>query len=165
MGRMSTTTLSLLVFGALLCGGCGMFSGAETDSLEQAKLARIKANLPFSVSVDGAKAATATEICAKIERPVPNNAELILGTSNDDVIVISFFPCDQDGVVVSGGKPSLIILRGSSKVSLDSTLDKKPLKSGYQLMRITAGDKAASVLLDLVQSKNGKINSAKTGKK
>ena len=143
---------------ALLCGGCAT---SNLDPAEQAKLDRINSTLPFNVTVDGVKAAKATPICAKLARPVPNNAELIVDAPKGDVIVVSFFPCDQDGIVVSGGKPALIIIRGDAKTTLDDTLDQKPLKAGFHLMRITAGGKTASVLLDLVESKAPKKKPAK----
>ncbi|MCK5843461.1 MAG: hypothetical protein KAG97_02060 [Victivallales bacterium] len=160
MSGASSTRMSLLALAALLCGGCGLFSGSKVDPAKQAKLNRINATLPFSVTVDGAEAAKATPICAKLARPVPNNAELVLGASTKGIIVISFFPCDKDGIVLSGGKPALIILRGSLKTSLSNTLDKKSLKPGFQLMRITAGDQAASVLLDIVGSNAPKKKSS-----
>ena len=143
--------MSLVVIGALLCGGCGIFSGAKTTPEEQAKLDRMNAHLPFEIVIDGNKAVVATDVCTKIATPVKNDSKLEIGTKNDDVIVISFFPCDKDGIVVSGGKPSLIILRGASTTSLNETLDKKALAPGFQLMRVTSGDKTASVLLNLAK--------------
>jgi hypothetical protein len=150
MSRISSIFLSLMLVGGLLCGGCGIFSGTKATPEEQAKLDRINANLPFEVMVDGKKAVVATEICAKIATPVKNDSKLEIAAANKEVVVISFFPCDKDGIVVSGGKPSLIILRGNSKTSLNATLDKKALPPGFQLMRVTAGDKTASVLLNVI---------------
>ena len=163
MSKTPSIRLSLAVFaGALLLSGCGIFSGSNVPPGEQARLARINATLPFEVTIDGQKAETATEISAKIAFPVRKDADFSLGAPNKDVIVISFFPCDKDGIVKSGGTPALIILRSTSKGSLADTLDKKPLSPGFHLMRITAGEQTASVLLDV--SKANKHISNKAGK-
>ena len=149
MSRISSIFLSLMLVGGLLCGGCGIFSDGKATPEEQVRLDRIKANLPFVITVNGKKAAVATEICAKIASPVKNDAKLEIGAKDKDVVVISFFPCDKDGIVVSGGKPALIILHGTTKTTLNATLDKKVLTPGYKLMRITSGNKTASVLLNI----------------
>ena len=162
MSKISSTCLALMLTGGLLCGGCGVFSGSNATPEEQAKLDRINSNLPFDVTVDGQKAQPATEVCAKIALPVRADADFKLDVPSKDIIVISFFPCDKDGIVKSGGTPALIILRSTSKGSLTDTLDKKPLTPGFHLMRITAGKKTASVLLDVSKAK--KHISDKAGK-
>jgi hypothetical protein len=151
MRVFSNVLLMLVMVLTLVCGGCLTFSGGDATSEEKVRLERINGNLPFSVAIDGNEAVVATEFCAEIAEPVRPDSELILGVPNDDVIVISFFPCDEEGVVAPGGKPSLIILRGNSKTSLKATFDGKPLPSGHYLMRVTAGDKTANVLLKIVK--------------
>ena len=153
MSRISSIFLSLMLVGGLLCGGCGIFSGTKVTPEEQAKLDRVNGNLPFEVVVAGNKAVISTVICAKIATPVKNDAKLEIGTKDKDVVVISFFPCDKDGIVVSGGKPALIILHRATKTTLNATLDKKALTPGFHLMRVTSGDKTASVLLNVLAGK------------
>jgi len=127
-------------------------SGCATKELtpeEKAVMEKTNAQLPFKVTIDGNSAKVNTTIAAIIEEPVPANAEIICDTLNNDLINITFMPCDKDGIVVPGKKPALILLRDSNKTTLDQTIDKKQLKPGYYLMDATSGDQTSRIIIEI----------------
>jgi len=47
-------------------------------------------------------ARTNTMIAALIEEPVAADSEIICDIADNDIISITFFPCDREGIVVPG---------------------------------------------------------------
>ena len=139
----------------LLCAfllAVSIFPGCATKELtpeEKVLLEKINAQLPFQVAINGNAAKTNTEIAAVISEPVPADAEIVCDTENNDLITITFMPCDKDGVVISGKAPELILIREGNKTTLDQTTDKKKLSKGFYLMDVTSGDKTSRIVIEI----------------
>ena len=114
---------------------------------EKVIIDKINSQLPFQVAIDGNRAQINTIIAALIKEPVTANSEIICDTVNNDLINITFMPCNKDGIVVPGKKPALILLRDSNKITIDQTTDKKKLAPNYYLMDVTAGDQTSRVII------------------
>ena len=128
--------------------GC-LTTEPEISPEEQEAVARKKVCLPFPVTVGGNQAEINTESAAVIREPVAADAEIECGVQNDDIITITFFPCDKDGIVIGGKKPSLIIIRDGSKSTLGSTNSGKKLSPGYYKMEVSAGDKTSRIIIQV----------------
>ncbi len=115
------------------------------------KAAEEKANsqLPFAVEVDGNSAEIHSTIAALIEEPVEADAEIVCDTINNDIINITFFPCDSNGIVVPGKKPALIIIREGNKTTLDKTVNGEKLISGFYLMDVSNGKQTSRAVLEV----------------
>ena len=130
----------------LLLSGCVT---KELTSEEKEIIAKSQAQLPFSVKVDGNEAVANSTIAALIEDPVSADSEVLCEITNDDIINITFFPCDNEGIVVPGKKPALIIIREGNKSSLDKTMDGKKLTPGFYLMDVTAGKRTSRIVIEV----------------
>ena len=128
----------------LLIAGCVT---RELTPEEKEVIAKTQAQLPFGVEVDGNSASTHSTIAALIEAPVSADSELICDIVNSDIINITFFPCDNEGIVVPGKKPALIIIREGNKTSLDKSIDGKKLTTGFYLMDVSAENKTSRIVI------------------
>jgi hypothetical protein len=116
---------------------------------EVAQMNRINARLPFNVAIDGKKAKPASETAAVIETPVSPTSEIVCDCMDTNLINITFMPCEKDGIVIPGKKPALILIRDSNKITLDRTIDNKPLAPGNYLMDVTSGDKTSRIVIEI----------------
>jgi hypothetical protein len=130
----------------LLLNGCVT---KELTHEEKEIIAKAQAQLPFPVKVDGNSAVTNSTIAALIEDSVSSDSEILCEVANDDIINITFFPCDNEGIVVPGKKPALIIIRESNKSSLDKTIDGKKLTPGFYLMDVSQGNRTSRIVIEV----------------
>ncbi len=102
--------------------------------------------LPFAVIVDGQEALPGENASkfGKISDPVSNNAEIDID-DNSGMVIINVFPSDSNGNATAGTTPSVIIIQGDNKSTLDKTMDQKKLKPGAYVMNIIASGKTARV--------------------
>ena len=127
-----------------------LITGCVTKELtpqEKEVIAKTQAQLPFGVKVDGNSASAHSTIAAVIEEPVAADSELVCDIINDDIINITFFPCDNEGIVVPGKKPELVIIRDGNKKSLAETNGGKKLTPGFYLMDVTAGNLTSRIVI------------------
>lgn len=137
----AATIISLLV-----CSGC---MTKELTPEEKAVVEKTNAQLPFGVAINGNDAKPYSTIAALIEEPVSIDSEIICDIVNDDIINITFFPCDKEGIVIPGKKPALIIIRDGSKTTLNKTIDGKKLTSGFYIMDATSGDITSRIVIEI----------------
>jgi len=129
-----------------------LITGCTTKKLtpeEVAAMKKINAQLPFNVIIDGKRAKPSTEIAALIEEPVTAVSEIVCEGVDSDLISITFMPCDNEGIVVPGKRPALIIMRETNKTTLDKTIGKKKLVPGHYLMDVTSGDKTSRIIIEI----------------
>jgi len=144
--KKSIFLFSIAAFAVMIYTGCAT---KVLTPEEKAVIAKTNAQLPFQIKIDENSARPNTTIAALIEEPVSATSEIICNIVNNDLINITFMPCDKDGIVVPGKKPALILLRDSNKTTLDQTVDKKQLKPGYYLMDVTAGDQTSRIVIEI----------------
>lgn len=99
--------------------------------------------LPFGITLGGQAAKDGSPF-ASIEKPVANNAELSVA-GKADIIIVNVAPADEKGNPKEGATPVVILLQGTSKTTLDKTLDGKKLDAGKYSMNITMDGKTALV--------------------
>jgi hypothetical protein len=101
--------------------------------------------LPFPVTLGG-QAATAKkgEPFARIEKPVANNAEIVV-TSKGDTIIINVAKAREDGTEDDQAAPAVILLQGTRKGNLDKTMDGKKLGAGVYYLTVVADNNTASI--------------------
>ena len=136
----------------LLVAGCQtpLFQEKPEENSQEVKNEIVKkVQLPFEISINGKKALPYSETIAKIAKPLPNNGEVVCNIENSDMIQLDFFPANENGVVIGGKKPKLIIIREGNKTTLDQTISHKKLSKGFYLMNVTAGDKQARVIIQI----------------
>ena len=104
-------------------------------------------SLPFGVSLAGQVAKDGTPF-ASIEKPVAANAELII-TGKADIIIVNVSPADAKGNPKEGATPAVILLQGTSKTTLDKTLDGQKLASGKYCMNVTMDGKTALLKFEI----------------
>ncbi len=137
---------SAVFLSLFMCTGC---ITKELTHEEKEAVKKINAQLPFGVEVDGNSAVSHTAVAALIEEPVDADSEIVCDIVNDDIIQIGFLPCDKEGIVVSGKKPSVLIIRTGNTTTLDKTFDGKKLTSGFYLMDVTCGDKTSRIVVEV----------------
>jgi hypothetical protein len=107
--------------------------------------------LPFPISVGGqaaqvtGKGADAT--FAKIANPVAADAPLEFGTRGEEMIIINVVAADEKGTPQPTATPTIIMIQGGTKSSLDKTMDGKKLAAGNYLLAAVTEGKTAHVLL------------------
>jgi len=103
-------------------------------------------SLPFPVSLGG-QAATykAGEPFAKVANPVKNNAAIEV-SDKSDMTIINVNKVNEQGELIAGVQPAVILLQGTSKGALDQSMDKRKLEPGNYLLSVVAGGKTASIL-------------------
>ncbi|NOY75617.1 MAG: hypothetical protein GXP32_07475 [Kiritimatiellaeota bacterium] len=103
--------------------------------------------MPFSVTIGGQKTIKKSSICSAIEKPVADNAEIVVGAKTNDTVILNIYPCDSDAKIARGAKCAIILIKkGQKSATLDQTASKKKLSSGTYLMNATANDKTARVM-------------------
>lgn len=103
--------------------------------------------LPFGVSLGGEAAKDGTPV-ASIEKPVPANAELVVA-GKADIIIVNVAPADVNGNPKEGATPVVILLQGTSKTTLDKTLDGTKLAPGKYCMNVTMDGRTATVKFEI----------------
>ena len=107
--------------------------------------------LPFGVKVGGQKAiVSGNKTFAKVAKPVSANADLVVD-AEVDMVIINIFKCDKEGNVKQGVQPAMILIQGSNKTKLSSTMDKKPLEPGTYVMNVVISSKGTSRVLFTVK--------------
>lgn len=104
-------------------------------------------SLPFGVTLGGQAAKDGSPF-ASIEKPVANNAELVVA-GKADLIIVNVSPADDKGNPKEGATPVVILLQGASKTTLDKTLDGQKLASGKYAMNVTMDGKTALVKFEI----------------
>ena len=99
--------------------------------------------LPFTVSVGGQAAKEGTPF-AKLAEPVAANAEIEVG-AKAEMIIINVHKAKADGTPDETATPAIILLQGTSKGTLEQTMDKKKLEPGTYFLSVVAGEKTASI--------------------
>jgi hypothetical protein len=100
-------------------------------------------SLPFPVSVGG-QAAKDDVPFAKIENPVPADAELAVD-SKSDMIIVNVNVVNAKNEPVPDSTPVVILLQGKTKTNLDKTMDGKKLSAGNYIMSVVSEGKTASI--------------------
>lgn len=103
--------------------------------------------LPFGVSLGGQAAKEGTPL-ASIEKPVAANAELVVA-GKADIIIVNVTPADAKGDPKEGATPAVIILQGTSKTTLDKTLDGQKFTAGKYCMSVTMDGKTATLRFEV----------------
>jgi hypothetical protein len=104
-------------------------------------------SLPFPVSVGGQSAKDGAPF-AKIESPVPADAELSV-QSKDGMIIVNVNAVNAKNEPVPGSTPAVILLQGKTKTNLDKTMDGKKLAPGNYVMSVVSEGKTASILFTI----------------
>ena len=78
----------------------------------------------------------------------PSNAELVV-TGKADLIIVNVSPADDKGNPKEGATPVVILLQGTSKTTLDKTLDGQKLAAGKYAMNVTMDGKTALVKFEI----------------
>ena len=104
-------------------------------------------SLPFPVSVGGQAAKDGTPF-AKIESPVPADAELSV-QSKEGIIIVNVHAVDVKNEPVPDSTPAVILLQGKTKTNLDKTMDGKKLAAGNYVMSVVSEGKTASILVTI----------------
>ena len=112
--------------------------------------AQAEGPLPFEVKVGGQTAThKAGEPFAQLEKPVPADAPIALGVKAE-MAIINVHKTAADGSTPDpAAQPAIIILQGTSKGSLDQTMDKQKLQPGKYLLSITAGENTATIKFEI----------------
>ena len=103
--------------------------------------------LPFGVTLGGQAAKDGSPF-ASVEKPVPNNAELAVA-GKADLVIVNISPADDKGNPKEGATPVVILLQGTSKTTLDKTLDGQKLVAGKYAMNVTMDGKTALVKFEI----------------
>lgn len=103
--------------------------------------------LPFGVTLGGQAAKDGSPL-ASIEKPVANNAEIAVA-GKADLIIVNVSPADDKGNPKEGATPVVILLQGTSKTTLDKTLDGQKLAAGKYAMNVTMDGKTALVKFEI----------------
>ena len=103
--------------------------------------------LPFGVTIGGQAAKDGTPL-ASIENPVANNAELAVA-GKADIIIVNVVIADEKGNPKEGATPAVILLQGTSKTTIDKTLDGQKLAAGKYCMSVVMDGKTAMVKFDV----------------
>src|SRR6266536_3881742 len=101
-------------------------------------------SLPFPVSLGGQAAKDGTPF-AKIENPVPADAELAVD-SKSEMIIVNVNMVNAKNEPVPGSPPAVILLQGKTKTTIDKTMDGKKLSAGNYIMSVVSEAKTASIL-------------------
>jgi hypothetical protein len=104
-------------------------------------------SLPFPVSLGGQAAKDGTPF-AKIENPVAVDAELVVD-SKSDMIIVNVNLVNAKNEPVPGSTPAVILLQGKTKTTIDKTMDGKKLSAGNYIMSVVSEGKTASVLFTI----------------
>ena len=104
-------------------------------------------SLPFPVSVGGQSAKDGTPF-AKIEKPVTPDSELSVG-SKDAMIIVNVNAVNAKNEPIPGSTPAVILLQGTSKTTLDKTMDGKKLLAGNYILSVVSEGKTASILVTI----------------
>ena len=104
-------------------------------------------SLPFPVSVGGQSAKDGSPF-AKIEKPVTADSELSIG-SKDAMIIVNVNAVNAKNEPIPGSTPAVILLQGTSKTTLDKTMDGKKLLAGNYILSVVSEGKTASILLTI----------------
>ncbi len=104
--------------------------------------------LPFAVKIGGQAAqAKPGSPFAAIEKAVPADAAIELGTKGADMSIINAVAADEKGTPKPEAAPAVLIIQSGTKTTLDKTMDNQKLAPGSYLVSIVAEGKTASVLL------------------
>jgi hypothetical protein len=104
-------------------------------------------SLPFPVSLGGQAAKDGTPF-AKIENPVAADAELVVD-SKSDMIIVNVNLVNAKNEPVPGSTPAVILLQGKTKTTIDKTMDGKRLSAGNYIMSVVSKGKTASILFTI----------------
>lgn len=101
--------------------------------------------LPFPVKVAG-QAATYKkgEPFAKLDQPVANNADLQVD-AKAEMIIVNVGKVNAQNEPDPTKQPAVILLQGTTKTTLDKTMDGKKLEPGTYLLSISAGERTATI--------------------
>ncbi len=104
--------------------------------------------LPFAVKIGGQAAqAKAGAAFASVEKAVPADTAVELGTKGADMSIINVVAADEKGTPKQGATPAVLLIQSGTKTTLDKTMDNQKLAPGNYLMSVVAEGKTASVLL------------------
>ena len=136
---------------ALVLGitGCELAQkiGRGAESLTEKPCLANEYAMPFPVKLAGQNTVKKNSICAQIQNPVANNAELAVDVKADGMIIINVFPSDADAKVPQGAKGLILLIKkGETKTTLDKTTSKEKLKPGIYLMNVVAAGNTARVM-------------------
>ena len=104
-------------------------------------------SLPFPVSLGGQTAKDGTPF-AKIENPVAADAELMV-ESKSDMIIVNVNRVNAKNEPVPSSTPAVILLQGKTKTNIDKTMDDKKLPAGNYIMSVVSEGKTASILFTI----------------
>jgi hypothetical protein len=104
-------------------------------------------SLPFPVSLGGQAAKDGTPF-AKIENPVAADAELVVD-SKSDMIIVNVNLVNAKNEPVPGSTPAVILLQGKTKTTIDKTMDGNRLSAGNYIMSVVSKGKTASILFTI----------------
>jgi hypothetical protein len=104
-------------------------------------------SLPFPVSIGGQAAKDGTPF-AKIENPVAADAELMV-ESKSDMIIVNVNRVNAKNEPEQGSTPAVILLQGKTKTNIDKTMDGKKLAAGKYIMSVVSEGKTASILFTI----------------
>src|SRR5690606_28827981 len=101
----------------------------------------------FEVTLGGQKAVMQDEnaVFAVIEKPVKAAAELVI-EEEAPMLIVNAFACKEDGTVEQNAPAAVIFVQNTASVTMDTTMDKQPLKPGTYLMNIVAHGATARVV-------------------
>jgi hypothetical protein len=106
--------------------------------------------LPFAVKIGGEAAQTkAGAAFASIEKAVPADAAIEIGTKGADMSIINVVAADAKGTPKEGATPAVLIIQSGTTTTLAKTMDKQKLAPGNYLMSIVAEGKTASISLQV----------------
>lgn len=91
---------------------------------------------------------TKTETLSKLNTPVAPNA-IVQVPGKQESITVNIFPADENGNLVTGAKPLVILAPDTDHFKLDQTMSKKDLTTGTYLMNIVYGGKTERVLFSV----------------
>ncbi len=118
---------------------------------------------PFDVTLAGqsAKVEGNSAIFAKIAKPVPNDAEMVL-RAEKETIFVNIFRCNEKGEVSQkdSAKAKIIMAPDANRVKLNATMDKSVLEDGLYLMNVVLSSKGTSRVMFRI----GEAKVATTGK-
>ena len=103
--------------------------------------------LPFGVTLGGQAAKDGTPF-ASIEKPVAANAELVVA-GKADLIIVNVSAADEKGNPKEGATPAIILMQGTSKTTIDKTLDGQKLAAGKYCMNVTMDGKTALLKFEI----------------
>ena len=104
-------------------------------------------SLPFPVSVGGQSAKDGTPF-ANIKNSVAADAELAV-ESNSDMIIVNVNMANAKNEPMKAQPPTVILLQGKAKTTIDKTMDGKKLSAGNYIMSVVSEGKTASILFTI----------------